>query len=66
MQKDCVEHSKTSPDCIFVAGGGRPGRPPLQPIPVSHPFQIFGIDVIELPKTLRGNHYMLVLQDFLL
>ena len=65
MYKDCVHHVKNCPDCSFVAGGGKPGRPPLQPIPVSRPFQIFGIDVMELPRTAQGNRYVLVLQDFL-
>ena len=64
MYKDCVEHTKNCPECSFVDGGGKPGRPPLQPIPVSRPFQIFGIDVMELPRTERGNRYVLVLQDF--
>ena len=65
MYKDCVEYTKNCPDCSFVDGGGKPGRPPLQPIPVSRPFQIFGIDVMELPRTEQGNRYVLVLQDFL-
>ena len=36
---------------------------PLKPIPVSHPFQILGIDVMDLPTTDRGNSHVVVVQD---
>ena len=41
------------------------GKPPLQPIPVQRPFQIIGVDIMDLPKTERGNKHVLVFQDFL-
>ena len=56
MYKDAVKHSKS---CAIAVGGGRPGRPPLQPIPVQ---SIVGVDVME---TERGNKHVLVFQDFL-
>ena len=31
---------------------------------VERPFQIVGVDVMELPKTEQGNKYMIVFQDF--
>ena len=65
MYKDAVNHSKSCPDCAIAVGGGRPGRPPLQPIPVKRVFQIVGVDVMDLPKTERGNKHVLVFQDFL-
>ena len=37
----------------------------MQPIPVSCPFQILGIDVMDLPKTQQGNKHVLVIQDYL-
>jgi len=40
-------------------------KPPLEPIPVEHPFQILGVDVMDLPKTELGNKHVLVFQDFL-
>ena len=40
MYKDAVKHSKSCPDCAIAVGGGRPGRPPLQPIPVQGVFHI--------------------------
>ena len=65
MYKDCIQYCRSCPDCTFVSGGGKPGKPPLKPIPVSRPFQILGIDIMELPKTEKGNRYVLVMQDFL-
>ena len=65
MYKDVDYHCKSCPECAIVTGAGRPGRPPLKPIPVNRPFQIFGVDIIDLPKTERGNKHVIVFQDFL-
>ena len=46
-------------------GGPAVGRPPLQPIPVQRPFQLVGVDIMDLPKTELGNKHVLVFQDFL-
>jgi hypothetical protein len=64
MYKDAINHSNSCPDCA-IAIGGRPGRPPLQPIPVQRILQIVGVDVMDLPRTERGNKHVLVYQDFL-
>ena len=45
--------------------GGRKSKPLLNPIPVQRPFQIIGVDVLELPKTESGNKFAIVFQDFL-
>ena len=37
--------------------------PPMKSIPVDHPFQIVGIDIMELPLTTNGNKYAIVFQD---
>jgi len=39
--------------------------PSLKPLPVSQVFQIVGVDIMELPKTQRGNRYVEIFQDFL-
>jgi transposase InsO family protein len=65
MFTDTLKFTTNCPQCVTVTGGGRHHRPPLHPIPVSRPFQIVGVDVMELPKTDRGNRYVLVFQDFL-
>ena len=65
MYKDVVEFCRSCPDCAVVTGGDRKQVPPLQPIPVQRPFQIFGVDIMELPITKSGNRYVIVFQDFL-
>ena len=65
MHHDTVKFASNCPQCAVVTGGSRQHRPPLHPIPVSRPFQIIGVDVMELPTTERGNRYVLVFQDFL-
>ena len=65
MYVDSIHFAKSCPECAVVSGGGKVCRPPLHPIPVQRPFQILGIDIMELPKTTTGNRYVIVLQDFL-
>lgn len=49
----------------MVSGTGKRQRPPLQPIQVGRPFQIMGVDIMELPVSRKGNRYIIVFQDFL-
>ena len=63
MFSDTRRYVKSCPECAIVSGGGRVQRPPLHPIPVSRPFQIIGVDVMDLPKTAQGNKHVLVFQD---
>ena len=65
MYVDSIQFVQNCPECTIVAGGSKVCRPPLHPIPVQRPFQILGIDIMELPKTAAGNKYVIVLQDFL-
>ncbi len=65
MYADAFNHCKSCPQCAVVSGTGRVLRPPLQPIPVERPFQIVGVDIMELPQTSQGNRYVVVFQDFL-
>ena len=64
LYKDALALPKSCPQCAFGLGTGRVQRPPLQPIPVQRPFQIWGVDILELPRTHKGNHYAIVFQDF--
>ena len=54
--KACTQMScssaKSCPECAVVTGRGRPAKPLLSPIPVQSSFQIFGVDLIELPALL--------------
>lgn len=63
MFGDAQQFVKGCPECAVVSGGGRVLRPPLHPIPVTRPFQILGVDVMDLPKTVQGNKHVLVFQD---
>ena len=40
-------------------------RPPLTPIPVSGPFDRIGVDIIQFPRSKRGNQYAVVFVDYL-
>ena len=65
MYRDAVDHCKSCPQCAIVSGMGRKSNPPLKPIPVERVFQIVVVDIMELPKTSKGNQYVVVFQDFL-
>ena len=65
MYKHAIEFCRSCGECATVAGVGRRSKPPLHPIPVQRPFQIVGLDIMELPKTEQGNRYIVVFQDFL-
>ena len=60
-----MEFCKNCGECATVAGVGRRNKPPLHPVPIQRPFQIVGFDIMELPKTYQGNHYVIVFQDFM-
>ena len=65
MYTDAQEFSRNCGECATVTGVGIRSKPPLHPIPVQKPFQIVGVDIMELPITTRGNRYVIVFQDFL-
>ena len=63
MYSDIIEFCKNCPECAIVSVHGRRNKPPLYPIPVQRPFQIVGVDVMDLPKTLQSNQHVIVFQD---
>ena len=65
MFADVIHFTQNCPECTIVTGGGKTSRPPLHPIPVQRPFQIVGVDIMELPVTTAGNRYVLVFQAHL-
>ena len=65
MHGDAVRFARNCPECTIVSGGGRVCWPPLHPIPVKCPFQIFGVDIMDLPTTQQGNKHVVVFQDYL-
>lgn len=48
---------------MIVTGGQHKHKLYLQPIPVQRPFQIVGVDTMDLPCTKSGNKCVLVFQD---
>ena len=65
MYTKALEFSKSCLQCMTATGRNTVLHPPLQPIPIERAFQIVGVDLMELPKTSKGNQYVLVFQDFL-
>ena len=65
MHGDAVRFARNYPDHTIVSGGGRVCWPPHHPIPVKRPFQIFEVDIMDLPTTQQGNKHVVVLQDYL-
>ena len=65
MYADALRVARNCPECAVVSDGAKLTRPPLHPIPVQCPFQIVGVDVVDLPKTIDGNCHVLVFQDYL-
>ena len=65
MYHDTQQLVKNCPECAIVSGNGCQIPLLLQPIPVQRPFQIVGMDIMELPVTSRGNRYVLAFQDYL-
>ena len=65
MYKEAIEYCRNCPQCTTVVGGERIARPPLQTHLVQRPFQVVGVDIMDLPTTESGNKHVLVFQDFL-
>ena len=65
MHRDAMQFVRNCPECAIVSGGGQVYRPPLHPISVRRPFQIMGVDIMDLPLTQQGNRHVVVFQDYL-
>ena len=63
MLADAEKFAKSCPECVVATGAGRRCKPVLHPIPVQKPFQVLGIDVMDLPVTEKGNRHVVVIQD---
>ena len=51
--------------CASHNGTGHWHRVPLQPIPLSGPFERVGVDIMKMPLTETGNQYVIVFMDYL-
>ena len=63
MYQNAVEFANQCVECAVSGLGPLPGRPPLKPIPGQRPFQIWDIDIMEVPVINKRNCYVVVLQD---
>ena len=63
---DTRRHCRSCLVCASRKGTGRASHPPLQSIPVGGPFHRVGVDVLQLPLTESGNHYVVVFLDYLI
>ena len=64
MRSDVTRWTRGCLVCL-THSPGHPVKAPLTPIPVSGPFDKIGVDVIQLPKTAKGNQYAVVFIDYL-
>ena len=64
MYDDAMNFCRSCPECVTVSGSGKLVKPPLHPIPIQRPFQILGVDVMDLPITEKGNKHVVVFQDY--
>ena len=44
---------------------GKAARPPRHQFPVEGPLQHVGVDVLQIPPTVNGNLYVVVVMDYL-
>ena len=51
MYGDVLKKIQGCPECAIATGVGRQRKLPLHPIAVSHPFQIWAVDIMDLPRT---------------
>lgn len=65
MYKDSVEYCHACPQCVVVSRDQRLGNPPLQSIPVQWPFQILGVNMVNLPKIIESGNKRVGVQGIL-
>ena len=64
VHADVVKFCRSCPSCVSSGKGSKPVVPPLHPLPVPQgPFQVWSLDVLQLPLTSAGNRYCVVLVD---
>ena len=63
MYADSLSYCKNCPRCAIISGGGRAPNLPSTLSQFPDPFEIVGVDIMELSKMKRGNQYVIVFQD---
>ena len=62
--KDIQEYVQSCPVCQKRKPAQPAPRAALQSIPIGNPFEMLAMDFLELPRTPRGNRYVLVVADY--
>ncbi|EYC35032.1 hypothetical protein Y032_1180g3735 [Ancylostoma ceylanicum] len=62
MEQDIMKWSRSCREC-FLARNHQQNIPPLKPITTSRPFELIGVDLVELGLSEQGNRYALVVID---
>ena len=63
MYTDVISYADSCAQCAIVEGTRGKQKRMLRPILTERPFQILGVDIMELPITAKGNYYVIVFQD---
>lgn len=63
MVTDVIQYCRTCPQCEARRKPCPKMKAPLQSIKTSYPFQLVATDITELPISLRGNRYCIVIGD---
>ena len=64
MFSDVVKWCCSCLICAAYQGFGRRKPPPLKIISVGSPFECVCVDILEMPRTLRGNRYVIVFAEY--
>ncbi|WKY07926.1 hypothetical protein Q1695_007431 [Nippostrongylus brasiliensis] len=62
MRQDLTKWCKECQQC-FLTNAKAPNIPPLKPLVVQRPFEIIGVDILEMGLTSSGNRYILTVID---
>ena len=64
LYPDVKQYCQKCPECQWIGGAGR--KMPLIPLPIiGEPFKRIAMDVVEpLPRTSRGNRFILVVSNY--
>ena len=65
MYKDLMNYVRGCLQCTIVGRAEQKKIPASMPIPVDHPFQIVGVDIMELPLTARETNIKWFSKTFL-
>ena len=65
MARDIEKHCR---ECLtyqrFKLPKPKPTKAPLVSMPIGKPWQMVAVDILEVPVSSKGNHYLLVVQDY--